>query len=145
MKTVLNILLALLMVSFFACGIKRDNPLDPHANSDIVIPGDVSNLQYNVEASGATRAIRLTWNSNNDNDTDGYYVYRSLGYYNAYAVVDSTLHVPDSGFQQFTHSSANDPSVAPGVYWYRISAYKNYAAGKLEGRPSTPLIVRIPN
>ena len=42
------------------------------------------------------------------------------------------------------HSSADDPTVRPGDYYYRVSAYKTYPEGKLEGRRSEPYWVRIP-
>lgn len=139
-------ILFLLVVSFLilGCGIKRDNPLDPHANN-LAIPGDVSGFQYTAFSSGtSTRYVEFYWNGNNPNDTDGYYIYRSLGYYNAYALVGSVSHVQGESTQQFTHSSADDNTVVAGLYYYRISAYKEYPAGKLEGRLSTPIPVRVP-
>lgn len=144
MKFRFILLLLVVLLVLAGCGIKRDNPLDPHSN-DLIIPSDVSGLQATTFGSGSsTRYIHFRWNNNNINDTDGYYLYRSLGYYSAYAVVDTILHIPGVDLQQYTHSSANDPTVAPGDYWYRISAYKGYPAGRLEGRLSTPLFVRIP-
>jgi hypothetical protein len=144
MKSRFIILLFGLLLVLAGCGIKRDNPLDPQAN-DLTIPGDVSGLQATAFGSGSsTRYVVFRWNSNNANDTDGYYLYRSLGYYSAFALVDTVLHIPGVSLQQYTHSSANDPTVAPGDYWYKISAFKNYSAGRLEGRLGTPLFVRIP-
>ncbi|MDI3504240.1 MAG: hypothetical protein PWP64_1176 [Candidatus Cloacimonadota bacterium] len=137
--TILLIALALLS----ACGIKRDNPLDPTYNSSIVKPGDVGGLQHTVLGT-TTPYVILEWISNNNYNTDGYYVYRSLGYNSFYAVVDTVLHVEGTPLQSYTHSSANDPSVAPGDYWYRVSAYKDYEEGRLEGRLSDKHFVRIP-
>jgi len=142
MRRYLPMLLALML--FSACGIKRDNPLDPYSNSDIIVPRDVTGLQSTVMGTGtSTPYVLLEWNSNNPYNTDGYFVYRSLGYYSAYAMVDTVLHIDNQTLQSYTHSSANDPTVAPGDYWYRVSAYKDFAAGRLEGRPSTPHFVRI--
>ncbi len=141
-KLIPIILIALILG---ACGIKRDNPLDPYDNSGIIIPGDVTGLQSTVLGVGTfTPYIILEWNSNNAYNTDGYIVYRSLGYFSAYAVVDTVLHVPGEPLQRYVHSSANDPTVGPGDFWYRVSAYKDFPAGRLEGRPGTPQFVRIP-
>lgn len=134
----------LITLALSACGIKRDNPLDPYHNKDIIVPGDVTGLQSTVLGSGSsTPYIIFEWNSNNAYNTDGYYVYRSLGYFSAYAVVDTVMHVPGEPLQSFVHSSANDGSVGPGDFWYRVSAYKEFASGRLEGRPSSPHFVRI--
>jgi hypothetical protein len=89
--------------------------------------------------------VRLEWTSNNPYNTDGYYIYRSLGYYSAYATVDTLLHAGNTATQAYIHSSENDPSVSPGDYWYRISAYKRYSSGNLEGRLSAPTFVRVGN
>lgn len=140
--------LAILMLalSLFACGLKRDNPLDPNGDAEIIVPGEVGGISASAYGSGSSvRYVRLDWTSNNLYNTDGYYVYRSLGYYSAYAVVDTLLHATSTITQSYTHSSANDPSVSPGDYWYRISAYKSYPAGNLEGRLSTPVFVRVGN
>ena len=138
------ILFVTIMLLISGCGLKRDNPLDPNGNSNIVIPGEVSGLSCSAFGSGsATRYVRMEWISNNAYNTDGYYVYRSLGYYNAYALIDTVMHVPNVATQSFIHSSANDASVSPGDYWYRISAFKRYNTGTLEGRYGTPAFVRI--
>jgi hypothetical protein len=125
-----------------ACGIKRDNPLDPNYSSDIVVPVQVTGLQDQV-VLGTTPYVILSWNSNAPFNTDGYFVYRSLGYNSAYAVVDTVWHVDNEPRQSFTHSAANDHTVAPGDYYYRVSAFKDFPAGRLEGRQSTPKFVRI--
>ncbi|KAF5040126.1 hypothetical protein DSECCO2_536720 [anaerobic digester metagenome] len=136
----------LILLSLFACSMKRNNPLDPHSNPDIIIPGEVSGIIATAHGTGSdTRYVNLEWGSNNPYNTDGYYVYRSLGYYSAYAVVDTVMHATGSPIQSYVHSSANDPSVSPGDYWYRVSAFKSYPSGNLEGRNSVPVFVRIRN
>jgi len=136
----------LILFSLFACSLKRNNPLDPNGNPDIIVPGEVSGITANAFGTGSdTRYVRLEWVSNNPYNTDGYYIYRSLGYYSAYAVVDTVMHAAGSPIQSYVHSSASDPSVSPGDYWYRVSAFKSYPAGDLEGRNSTPVFVRISN
>ena len=138
--------LFLLLPLLFSCSLKRDNPLDPLGNPDIVIPGDVGGLAATAFGSGTLpRYVYLEWKSNNQYNTDGYYVYRSLGYYNKYAIVDTVLHATGELRQNYTHSSENDLSVAPGDYWYRVSAFKRYSGGTLEGRPCNPEFVRISN
>ncbi len=135
-----------LMLSLFACGVKRDNPLDPNNNSDIVVPGEVGGISANAyTGSGDTRYVRLEWISNNPYNTDGYYVYRSLGYYSSYAMIDTVMHATGLPQQSYIHSSENDPSVSPGDYWYKVSAFKSYPSGDLEGRLSAPFFVRVPN
>ena len=136
----------LILFSLFACSLKRNNPLDPNGNPDIIVPGEVSGITANAFGTGSdTRYVRLEWVSNNPYNTDGYYVYRSLGYYSAYAVVDTVMHAVGSPTQSYVHSSASDPSVSPGDYWYRVSAFKSYPSGDLEGRNSEPAFVRISN
>jgi hypothetical protein len=143
MKYVILILVALNLV---ACGVKRDNPLDPNSHSEIVVPGDVAGLAGEAFGSGSNpRYVRLEWNSNNLYNTDGYYVYRSLGYNNAYAVIDTVLHATGTTIQTYIHSSENDNSVSPGDFWYKVSAYKSYSGGNLEGRMSMPVFVRVSN
>ena len=136
----------LIALALSACGIKRDNPLDPHFNDSIINPPeDVQGLNSDVRVAGNfARYIDLTWNSNTTSYTDGYYVYRSLGYFSAYAIVDTVLHVANEPLQRYIHSSDNDPTVRPGDFWYRVSAYKEYPEGRLEGRLCPAHFVRIP-
>ncbi len=135
----------LIALALGACGIKRDNPLDPYENNSIIVPGDVTGLQHTVLGSGSpTPYILFEWNSNNAYNTDGYYIYRSLGYFSAYAIVDTVLHVANEPLQRYIHSSDNDPTVRPGDFWYRVSAYKEYPEGRLEGRLCPAHFVRIP-
>ena len=136
--------LLLILPLLLSCSLRRDNPLDPLGNPDVVIPGDISGL--NVTSFGSNTAspyVDLEWDSNSTYNTDGYYVYRSLGYYNKYAIVATVDHATGGGRQSYTHSSENDGSVAPGDYWYAIAAFKSYSGGTLEGRMSAPKFVRI--
>ncbi|HNQ43073.1 MAG TPA: hypothetical protein PKI59_01520 [Candidatus Cloacimonadota bacterium] len=139
------ILILVIAIVFSACGLKRSNPLDPGANPGIEIPGTPAGLGYTTSGAGAdVKFVNLTWDSNSSINTDGYYVYRSLGYFNTFAVVDTVLHIPGAPTQSYVHSSENDPSVMRGDYWYRVSAFKIYQGGRLEGRYSEPLFVRLP-
>ena len=116
--------------------MKRSNPLDPNANSDIVVPEQVSDLEaLPSPANVANKYVRLTWRANSTATTDGYYVYRGLSYFSEFARVDTVLTV-----SQYDHIN-----ILPGDYYYRVSAFKTYGAGRLEGRLSAPVFVRVPN
>ncbi|HOH98440.1 MAG TPA: hypothetical protein PL188_09085 [Candidatus Cloacimonadota bacterium] len=145
MRKILLILLILGALLVSACGLKRSNPLDPVGNPALEIPGTPSGLRYTTSGSGpGTKFVNLTWDSNSSINTDGYYIYRSLAYFNTFAVVDTVLHINGNLTQNFIHSSADDSTVLPGDYWYRVSAFKTYHGGRLEGRFSEPLFVRLP-
>ncbi len=133
--------LALLFVlaALFSCGLKRSNPLDPLGNSGVVSPDPVVGINYSTSAANQNpRSVTLRWTANSPSNTSGYYVYRGLGYFSAFALIDSVQ------VNEFIHSSASDATVQPGDYYYRISAYKGYSGGNLEGRKSEPIFVRIP-
>jgi len=138
MKLFIPVVLMLsLLVS--SCGLKRSNPLDPLGNSSVVAPDPVVGITYsNSAANQYPRSVTLCWTANSPANTSGYYIYRGLGYFSAFALIDSVQ------VNEFIHSSASDTSVQPGDYYYRISAYKGYPGGNLEGRKSEPLFVRIP-
>ena len=135
---VIALLLLSIMVS--SCGLKRSNPLDPLGNDDVVAPDPVVGITVNTTAANQSpRVVTLRWTANSSANTSGYYVYRGLSYNSAYALV-GTVQV-----NEFVHSSANDPSVMPGDYYYKISAFKSYPpAGNLEGRKSEPIFARLP-
>ncbi|HNZ06762.1 MAG: hypothetical protein KBA79_01675 [Candidatus Cloacimonetes bacterium] len=127
------------MLALSGCGLKRKNPLDPNANPTIIVPEIISNLQVFPSAPGAaSKYVDLTWQANPEYSTDGYYVYRGLGFYSAFAVVDTVYT------NRASHGSKPWHSVVPGEYYYKISAFKQYSGGRLEGRPCLPVWVRIP-
>jgi len=135
--SLLAICVAILALS--GCGLRRKNPLDPNADPTIIVPEIISNLQVFPSAPGAaSKYVDLTWQANPEYSTDGYYVYRGLGFYSAFAVVD-TVYV-----NRASHGSKPWHSVVPGEYYYKISAFKQYSGGRLEGRPCLPVWVRIP-
>lgn len=136
---ILRALLLLSLMLSMACGLKRSNPLDPRGNSEITEPDPVKNITIMASAAGQLpHTVTINWDDNNPLNTRGYYIYRSLGYFAAYALVDSVR------VSEFVHSSANDNSVQPGEYYYRVSAYMGYPGGNLEGRRSEPIWVYIP-
>lgn len=141
MRYILIVLLTLLVMS--GCGIKRDNPLDPDTH-DLQIPSNVGGLQGHAIRPGPyTVYVQLSWSGNNPNNTDGYYIYRSLSYNSAYAVIDTLLHTEGIDSQTYNHSSENDSSVTAGRFWYSVSAFKTYPAGNLEGRKCEPISVDV--
>ena len=144
MKTKLLILsLALLLLA--ACSLKRNNPLDPIGNPDIIVPDQVSGVQCFASPVGAeNKYVEVRWAANPSENTDGYYVYRGLAFFSEYAVVDTVAT------NICNHGSKPWHSVLPGDYWYKVSAFRdvfdgagNYL-GKLEGRRSEPRFVRVP-
>lgn len=134
------IILIMLIILLASCSLKRSNPLDPNGNEDIIVPEPVTGITYTTSSQNQIPCwVKITWTANNENNTDGYYIYRGMGYYSSYALVG------DVTTNEFMHSSADDPSVQPKIdYFYRISAYKICPEGKLEGRRSEPYWVRIP-
>ena len=133
------IVIIILFACFFSsCDLKRSNPLDPNGEGDIVIPDPVTGISYTATADQDLRVVTIRWVANSPYNTDGYYVYRGIGYNSSFALVGTVT------INEFTHSSANDPSIQPGYYWYRVSAYKVYPEGKLEGRRSEPFSVIVP-
>ncbi len=132
-------ILLVISVLVSSCGLKRSNPLDPLGNSGVVSPDPVVGISYSTSATNQNpRFVSLRWTANSPSNTSGYYIYRGIGYYSAFALVDSVTT------NEFIHSSTNDQTVLPGDYYYRISAYKGYNGGNLEGRKSEPLFVRVP-
>ena len=139
-KLFVKIMLILLTVFLDSCSLKRSNPLDPNGNEDIIVPEPVTGITYTTSSQNQIPCwVKITWTANNENNTDGYCIYRGMGYYSSYTLVG------DVTTNEFMHSSADDPSVQPKIdYYYRISAYKICPEGKLEGRRSEPYWVRIP-
>lgn len=133
------IVMLVFSVLLSSCGLKRSNPLDPLGNGDVVVPDPVVNILLNTSALNQTpKTVTIRWSQNSSLNTSGYYIYRSLSYNSSYARVGDVM------VNEFVHSSASDASVMPGDYYYRISAYKAYTSGILEGRKSEPIFARIP-
>lgn len=132
------ILISLLLSS---CSLRRSNPLDPLGNSNIVTPDPVMNPTATASAAHATiKSVTLRWTANNPDNTDGYYIYRGLNYYSAFTLVGTVSNAENT---TFVHSG---PTVQAGshFYWYKVSAYKTYPAGNLEGSRTDVAPVNIP-
>ncbi len=146
MRYILIPMLALAIVSG-SCGLKRKNPLDPVADPDIIVPDMVSEVSTAASPAGASnKYVIITWRSNSPITTSGYYVYRGLGYYSQYTVVDTVMVPNNPGTTtSCTHGAKPWHLVFPGEYYYKVSAFKEYPPhGRLEGRQSQPAWVRVP-
>ncbi|HNT52673.1 MAG TPA: hypothetical protein PKH19_04665 [Candidatus Syntrophosphaera sp.] len=143
--------LILIILALVSCQFRRSNPLDPIGNPDVSTPQTISNLiVYGVSGPGAdNKYVELRWDANNPLTTDGYFVYRGLAYNSSYAPVDTV------GTNSCYHGSKPWHLVLSGIYWYKVSAYKdiykdpsnptpaNYL-GRLEGRLSEARPVVVP-
>ncbi len=145
MRYILIPILALAVLTA-SCGLKRKNPLDPVANPEIVIPEMVSDVVTASSPAGASnKYVIISWRSNSPLTTTGYYVYRGLGYFSTYTVVDTVMvPVNPSNTTTCTHGAKPWHLVFPGDYYYKVSAFKQYPEGRLEGRQSQPAWVRVP-
>lgn len=133
-----QVILFLILLVASGCGLKRDNPLDP-VHPGIVVPEIVSNVTASPSPAGASnKYVNLAWTANSSLYTDGYYVYRGLGFYSTFTIVDTVMT------NSCTHGSKPWHSVSPGEYYYKVSAYKTYGGRRLEGRQSLPAFVRVP-
>lgn len=136
--TIYTILISIAII-IGSCGLKRKNPLDPQANPTIDIPKTIAELTiYTSSAGASSKYVELRWTANPSNNTDGYYIYRSLQYYGTYTRVDTTFT------NSANHGSKPWHNVRAGEYWYKVSAFKDYSAGRLEGYACQPRWVNIP-
>ncbi len=139
------LILLLCLILLTSCMVKRNNPLDPIGNPDIIVPDQVSGLQCFASSAGAVnKFVELRWNANPSLNTDGYYIYMSLAYNSEYAVVDTVITNVSS------HGGKPWHNVRAGDYWYKVSAFREVynedgvVLGKLEGRRSEPRFIRVP-
>jgi hypothetical protein len=128
--------LILLLLLVYSCGLKRNNPLD-----NVTPPPRVTGLSAEGSGPGVeNKYVELTWTKNPAATTDGYYVYRGLAYNAEYARVDTVGNVaPEAVVTRIV------PIESPGFYYFKVSAYKQYPAGKLEGSWSEWAIARVDN
>jgi hypothetical protein len=131
-------LLSLMLV--ISCDLRRSNPLDPESHSDIYAPPRVTGLTATGSGPGvANKFVELRW-TKNQTHTDGYYIYRGLAYNAEYARVDSIGNVsPDAIVTKIV------TIISPGFYYFKVSAYKDYPSGRLEGSLSEWAIARVDN
>lgn len=134
-----------LAVLLGACGLKRSNPLDPAAHEDLQVPEKVINIGYIISPSGITlKTVSFNWTPNNQQSTDGYYLYRSMGYNSEFARVDTVL-TNQASSDQITCIHGDEPweTVMPGDYYYKVSGWKTYDDRRLEGPISDRVFVRV--
>lgn len=133
------ILVLVLGALISSCGLKRSNPLDPNGDPTINVPEVISNLElYPSPPGAANKFVELRWSANPAYSTDGYYVYRGLGFFSTFTIVD-TVYVNNA-----SHGSKPWHRVMPGEYYYKVSGFKQYPSGRLEGRACQPVWVRVP-
>lgn len=144
MKHAITILFATALI-LSGCGIKRDNPLDPIGNPDIMVPATVANVTCTPSPAGAAnKFVEVRWTANSPLNTDGYFVYRGLSFFSEFTVVDTVFT------NICNHGSEPWQTVFPGTYWYKVSAFKDIKdsqqniLGRLEGRLSEARAVIVP-
>lgn len=142
LTSIILMTLLLLAVSFTSsCELKRSNPLDPNNNSSITAPPQVTGLTATGSGAGIlNKFVQLTWTKNIVN-TDGYYIYMGLAYNSAYAKVDTLV----GNLSTTNNMTRIIPISTPGFYYFKVSAYKSYPAGKLEGPLSEWAIAQVQN
>ncbi|MDD2332244.1 MAG: fibronectin type III domain-containing protein [Candidatus Cloacimonetes bacterium] len=134
----LLILLGITLLMTLSCSLRRSNPLDPNGDNDITVPLQVTDVTATAQSvpNSSIRSVVVSWTRNSVDNSDGYYIYRSLGYYAEFALVGEVGNIGE-----FTHLN-----VLPGQYYYKVSAFKQYSEGRLEGRASSPpTYVHVPN
>ncbi len=123
-----------LVLSFvlFSCSLERSNPVDPQNNTDVTVPGEISDINLNPSTSSSVvKFMEIEWNS--IPNIDGYYLYKARTYDGEYVRVDTDGIAPsDSLYYKDTDVQANE------IYYYRISAFVNVEEFVLEGRRSIP-------
>ena len=75
-----------------SCGLKRNNPLDPSSDPTIIVPEIISNLEiYPSPPGAANKFVEMCWRANPSYSTDGYYVYRGLGYFSTFTTARAAM------------------------------------------------------
>ncbi len=142
LKRILILLPLGIMVLLFAasCELKRTNPLDPLGNNNIYTPPLVTGLTATGSGAGVVnKFVELKWARNVIN-TDGYYIYRALAYDAAYSRIDEVGNISSTNIM-----TRIIPIDSPGFYYFKVSAYKNYSDGTLEGSLSDWTIAYVAN
>jgi hypothetical protein len=141
-KHIAMITLSLILSSLVtSCELKRSNPLDPNNNQEITAPPQVTGLTASGSGAGVlNKYVQLTWTKNIIN-TDGYYIYMGLAYNSAYAKIDTLV----GNLSTSNNMTRIIPISTPGFYYFKVSAYKSYPAGNLEGTLSEWAIANVQN
>ncbi len=129
------IMLLIVCTLFIACSLKEDNPLHNKKAPSVIISDNWSVTQR----SGV---LVVSWNPLDMMDCDGYYIYRSLSHSGQYVrLIDNPTNVngpgiPNSAVEELEFE---DHDVISGIYYYyKISGYRIYSEGVLEGSISEP-------
>ena len=121
-------LFLVILLCLTACSLDRKNPLDPKNNPKITVPNQVVGIKLETSARlAATKWVKIEWQK--DTSVHGYYVYRGL------SINSQFMRIADIDRNDIVEYIDRD-DITPGVYWYRLSAYKDYPEGRLEGKLS---------
>ncbi len=133
MKMFIFILILGLLIT--SCALKEDNPLHHKKAPSLINSGNWSVTQR----SGV---LLVSWNPLDIEGCDGYYIYRSLSHSGQYIrLVDNPENesgpgIPNSPVEELEFE---DHDIISGIYYYyKISGYKKYNEGVLEGQISEP-------
>lgn len=124
------VLVMILSLSLISCSLDRNNPLDPAADSSINAPNRVTGLSFS-RITNPVNSVVLSWNRTSE--VDGYYVYRALS---LSSVQERIATIESQDVIEFTDS---DNIISGRRYFYWVSSYIQYPAGKLEGMLSERL------
>ncbi len=116
MKFIKLLILFLLSILLFSCGLDRSNPLDPE-NGDIDIPPLVTGINLASSGQGAQeKYVEISWTPLVQGEADGYFIYRSRSYNGTYDLI-KIIH----GVTQDSYSDRF--KIVPGAYFYKMSSF----------------------
>lgn len=99
-----------------SCGLERSNPLDP-AGSDIDIPGLVTGINLSSSGQGAVeKFVIISWTPLQDNEADGYFIYRSRSYEGTYDLISVIRNREENSF-------TDTFKITSGAFFYKMSAF----------------------
>lgn len=141
------IILAIALIFFTGCSLKRSNPLDPNSH-DINIPSEITNLVVTHSAAHTDNHwAQLTWDKLPTENADGYYIYRGQSYNGTYQRVQDLINPPNPSDSLAHPIVWVDSDIVPGDYYYKVSAHKRQGANSsliLEGHISSWVYTRVP-
>jgi len=126
--SIVFLIAVLISICLTSCTLDRKNPLDPKNNPKIKIPNEVVGLSLQSSPRNSpTKWVRISWQE--DSSVDGYYIYRGRSLTSQFVRIQT---IDQNYVKEYTDSD----NINTGIYWYRISAYKEYPEGALEGKLS---------
>ena len=135
MKILYSIIILLAAVFLISCSLERSNPVDPENNSDVIVPGEIADLDLTPSTSSSTvKYMDLTWSR--VSSIDGYYIYKATTYDGEYIRADNGGEngVPPADSLYFRDTEVQEDE----TYYYSVSAYTRVDEFILEGKRSIP-------